>query len=59
MPNKAEREVITMGLFKEKKVYVATTIDYDEETKRITTTGVVSVHKSYESAGDALARALG
>ena len=48
-----------MGLFKEKKVYVATTIDYDEETKRITTTGVVSVHKSYESAGDALARALG
>lgn len=47
-----------MGLFKEKKVYVATTIVYDEESKRITTTGVVSVHKSHSLACAAL-HALG
>lgn len=43
-----------MGLFKEKKVYVATTIVYDEEAKRITVTGIISVHKSFESAYKAL-----
>lgn len=42
-----------MGLFK-KTVYVATTIVYDEEAKRITATGIISVHKSYESACAAL-----
>lgn len=47
-----------MGLFKEKKAYVATTIVYDEETKRITTTGVVSVHKNHSWACAAL-HALG
>lgn len=44
-----------MGLFKKKKtVYVATTIVYDEETKRIHVTGIVSVHKSRASACAAL-----
>lgn len=43
-----------MGLFKEKKAYVVITIVYDEEAKRITVTGIVSAHKSYESAFKAL-----
>lgn len=47
-----------MGLFKKKTVYVATTIVYDEGSKRIHVTGIVSVHKSYASACAAL-HALG
>ena len=60
MPGIGRKGGNTMGLFKKKKkkVYAATTIVYDEETKRIQVTGIVSVHKSHASACAAL-HALG